>query len=167
MKKILSLLLVGLLSIGLFAGCAQKIESKKEGPTVIDQQPEEKVVSDSVEQPEEKESEINMEDFIINGQLQAPDSIGVVYYSATLTNNSKYAIKYADFEYNATIDGVYNSTYLCFSDTIMPGETSPSSECFGSDDMQLVKCSLTLKDLETGEEIFIDYDCKLKEITVY
>ena len=49
----------------------------------------------------------------------------------------------------------------------MPGETSPSSECFGSDDMQLVKCSLTLKDLETGEEIFIDYDCKLKEITVY
>ena len=155
MKKILSLLLVGLLSIGLFAGCAQKIESKKEGPTVIDQQ------------PEEKESEINMEDFIINGQLQAPDSIGVVYYSATLTNNSKYAVTYADFEYNATIDGIYDSTYLCFTDTIMPGETSTFSECFGSDDMQLVKCSLTLKDLETGEEIFIDYDCKLKEITVY
>ena len=167
MKKILSTLLIGLLSIGLFTGCAQKIETENNGPKVIDQQPEEKVVSDSVEQPEEKESEINMEDFIINGQLQAPDSIGVVYYSATLTNNSKYAIKFADFEYNATIDGVYNSTYLCFSDTIMPGETSPSSECFGSDDMQLVKCSLTLKDLETGEEIFIDYDCKLKEITVY
>ena len=88
MKKILSTLLIGLLSIGLFTGCAQKIETENNGPKVIDQQPEEKEVSNSVEQPEEKESEINMEDFIINGQLQAPDSIGVVYYSATLTNNS-------------------------------------------------------------------------------
>ena len=83
MKKILSILLVGLLSIGLFTGCAQKIENEKNGPNVIDQQSEEKEVPDSVEQTKEKESKINMEDFIINGQLQAPDSIGVVYYSAT------------------------------------------------------------------------------------
>lgn len=67
MKKILSTLLIGLLSIGLFTGCAQKIETENNGPKVINQQPEEKEVSNSVEQPEEKESEINMEDFIING----------------------------------------------------------------------------------------------------
>ena len=126
------LLIAGILAtLTLFAGCSSATESQ-ENETYNSPEIEE------AEDVETEESEININDFVITGQLQEPDSIGTIYYQATLTNNSSYPVKYADFKYNITKDGVKEGSYLTFSDTILAGETSSISECFGSDDMELI-----------------------------
>ena len=92
--------------------------------------------------------------------------MGTIYYQATLTNNSSYPVKYADFKYNITKDGVKEGSYLTFSDTILAGETSSISECFGSDDMELISIELTLVDAE-GNDIYVEYDVKLNQMEIW
>ena len=154
------LLIAGILAtLTLFAGCSSATESQ-ENETYNSPEIEE------AEDVETEESEININDFVITGQLQEPDSIGTIYYQATLTNNSSYAVKYADFKYNITKDGVKEGSYLTFSDTILAGETSSISECFGSDDMELISITLTLVNTE-GKNIYVEYDAKLDEIEIW
>lgn len=154
------LLIAGILAtLTLFAGCSSATESQ-ENETYNSPEIEE------AEDVETEESEININDFVITGQLQEPDSIGTIYYQATLTNNSSYAVKYADFKYNITKDGVKEGSYLTFSDTILAGETSSISECFGSDDMELISIELTLVDAE-GNDIYVEYDVKLNQKEIW
>ena len=76
----------------------------------------------SEESPTQQESGINMADFVVNAQLQAPDSIGNVYYEGTVTNNSPYTIKNITFVYNYTNnEGNKDTTYLSFYDTVLSG----------------------------------------------
>ena len=154
------LLIAGILAtLTLFAGCSSATESQ-ENETYNSPEIEE------AEDVETEESEININDFVITGQLQEPDSIGTIYYQATLTNNSSYAVKYADFKYNITKDGVKEGSYLTFSDTILAGETRSISECFGSDDMELISIELTLVDAE-GNDIYVEYDVKLNQMEIW
>ena len=154
------LLIAGILAtLTLFAGCSSATESQ-ENETYNSPEIEE------AEDVETEESEININDFVITGQLQEPDSIGTIYYQATLTNNSSYAVKYADFKYNITKDGVKEGSYLTFSDTILAGETSSISECFGSDDLELISIELTLVDAE-GNDIYVEYDVKLNQMEIW
>ena len=154
------LLIAGILAtLTLFAGCSSATESQ-ENETYNSPEIEE------AEDVETEESEININDFVITGQLQEPDSIGTIYYQATLTNNSSYAVKYADFKYNITKDGVKEGSYLTFSDTILARETSSISECFGSDDMELISIELTLVDAE-GNDIYVEYDVKLNQMEIW
>ena len=154
------LLIAGILAtLTLFAGCSSATESQ-ENETYNSPEIEE------AEDVETEESEININDFVITGQLQEPDSIGTIYYQATLTNNSSYAVKYADFKYNITKDGVKEGSYLTFSDTILAGETSSISECFGIDDMELISIELTLVDAE-GNDIYVEYDVKLNQMEIW
>lgn len=157
------LLIVGILAtLTLFAGCSSATELQEN----------ERYNSPEIEEAEDgeieesKESEININDFVITGQLQQPDSMGTIYYQATLTNNSIYPVKYADFKYNITKDGVKEGSYLTFSDTILAGETSSISECFGSDDMELISIELTLVDAE-GNDIYVEYDVKLNQMEIW
>ena len=104
-----------------------------------------------------------MADFVVNAQLQAPDSIGNVYYEGTVTNNSPYTIKDITFVYNYTNnEGNKDTTYLSFYDTVLSGETSAISECFGSDDMELIGVQVTIVD--NGEDHYFEYDAKLGTI---
>ena len=154
------LLIAGILAtLTLFAGCSSATESQ-ENETYNSPEIEE------AEDVETEESEININDFVITGQLQEPDSIGTVYYKATLTNNSIYSVKFADFKYHMTKDGVEENTYLTFLDTISAGRTSSVSECFGSDDMELISITLTLVNTE-GKNIYVEYDAKLDEIEIW
>lgn len=154
------LLIAGILAtLTLFAGCSSATESQ-ENETYNSPEIEE------AEDVETEESEININDFVITVQLQEPDSIGTIYYQATLTNNSSYPVKYADFKYNITKDGVKEGSYLTFSDTILAGETSSISECFGSDDMELISIELTLVDAE-GNDIYVEYDVKLNQMEIW
>ena len=154
------LLIAGILAtLTLFAGCSSATESQ-ENETYNSPEIEE------AEDVETEESEININDFVITGQLQEPDSIGTIYYQATLTNNSSYPVKYADFKYNITKDGVKEGSYLTFSDTILAGETSSISERFGSDDMELISIELTLVDAE-GNDIYVEYDVKLNQMEIW
>ena len=154
MKK---LIVVGILAtFTLFAGCSNTTGTQKNEAYNLSE----------VEEEENIKPQVNINDFVITGQLQEPDSIGTIYYQATLTNNSSYAVKYADFKYNITKDGVKEGSYLTFSDTILAGETSSISECFGSDDMELISIELTLVDAE-GNDIYVEYDVKLNQMEIW
>ena len=119
------LLIAGILAtLTLFAGCSSATESQ-ENETYNSPEIEE------AEDVETEESEININDFVITGQLQEPDSIGTIYYQATLTNNSSYAVKYADFKYNITKDGVKEGSYLIYK-----AEDSLIANAFGVEGVQ-------------------------------
>ena len=154
MKK---LIVVGILAtFTLFAGCSNTTGTQKNEAYNLSE----------VEEEENIKPQVNINDFVITGQLQQPDSMGTIYYQATLTNNSSYPVKYADFKYNITKDGVKEGSYLTFSDTILAGETSSISECFGSDDMELISIELTLVDAE-GNDIYVEYDVKLNQMEIW
>lgn len=154
MKK---LIVAGILAtFTLFAGCSNTTGTQKNEVYNLSE----------VEEEENIKPQVNINDFVITGQLQEPDSIGTVYYKATLTNNSIYSVKFADFKYHMTKDGVEENTYLTFLDTISAGRTSSVSECFGSDDMELISITLTLVNTE-GKNIYVEYDAKLNEIEIW
>ena len=133
-----------------FASCGNSSK-----PTQTSEKP---VVNE--EAPAEQECPISMDDFVINGQLQAPDSIGNVYYEGSITNNSSFAIKNIDFAFHYTNkEGNKDTTYLSCYDTILPGETSAVKECFGSDDMELISVEVTIVD--DGVDHHFEYDAKL------
>ena len=99
--------------------------------------------------------------------FESPNTISaLIRLDKNVTNNSSYAVKYADFKYNITKDGVKEGSYLTFSDTILAGETSSISECFGSDDMELISIELTLVDAE-GNDIYVEYDVKLNQMEIW
>ena len=156
MKKLFIGALIALSTIS-FVACGNNAQSVSQ-PTI-----NEEVTEESSAQ---QESGINMADFVVNAQLQAPDSIGNVYYEGTVTNNSPYAIKSITFVYNYTnTEGNKDVTYLCFYDTILSGETSAISNCFGSDGMELIGVDVTIVD--NGEEHNFEYDAKLNTIEQY
>lgn len=156
MKKLLVSGLIAVATVS-FVGCGNTTQATNQ-PVINEEAPE--------EAPVKQESVINMADFVVNAQLQAPDSIGTVYYEGTVTNNSPYAIKSITFVYNYTNEeGNKDVTYLSFYDTILSGETSAISNCFGSDGMELIGVDVTIVD--NGEEHNFEYDAKLNTIEQY
>ena len=153
MKKLFIGALIALSTIS-FVACGNTTQSVSQ-PTINEEVAE--------EAPTQQESDINMADFVVNAQLQAPDSIGNVYYEGSVTNNSPYTIKDITFVYNYTNnEGNKDTTYLSFYDTILSGETSAVTECFGSDDMELIGVQVTIVD--NGEDHYYEYDAKLDTI---
>ena len=149
MKKLLVSALIALSTVS-FMACGNATQSATQ-PTINE------------EAPTRQECGINMADFVVNAQLQAPNSIGDVYYEGTVTNNSPYAIKNITFVYNYTNrEGNKDKTYLSFYDTILSGETSAVNECFGSDEMELIGVQITIVD--NGEDHYYEYDAKLGTI---
>ena len=153
MKKLFIGALIALSTIS-FVACGNTTQSVSQ-PTINEEVTE--------ESPAQQESDINMADFVVNAQLQAPDSIGNVYYEGAVTNNSPYTIKNITFVYNYTNnEGNKDTTYLSFYDTVLSGETSAINECFGSDDMELIGVQVTIVD--NGEDHYYEYDAKLGTI---
>ena len=153
MKKLFIGALIALSTVS-FIACGNTTQSASQ-PIINEEAPEESSA--------QQEYDINMADFVVNAQLQAPDSIGNVYYEGTVTNNSPYAIKNITFVYNYTnSEGNKDTTYLSFYDTILSGETSAINECLGSDDMELTGVQVTIVD--NGEDHYFEYDAKLGTI---
>lgn len=134
----------------------QEVETEEPTPVEEDKLSEKDIVPDILANEAYNKIKIDRE-------LLAPNSIGTVYAQATLTNGlNKFAVTYASITYQYTNEeGKKDTTYMTFSDTIMPGETSPVAETFGSEDMEAVKMDITLKPLDLNMEYYIIYDFKL------
>lgn len=111
----------------------------------------------------DEEPRVKASDLKIEGSCAAPDSIGTVYFNATMTNNSKYPITFANICYE--VDG--QDAYLTITDTVMPGEKSAQANCFGSKDMKMKSMSYTIFDKTTKLKCIVDYDCQLDTYKSY
>lgn len=158
-NKIIALGCALTLSLGLI-GCGNTAtnESSEENVSVSKDESKGK-------KEEKNEAPINIDDIKLDIKVREPDSIGKVYVEATLTNNSKLPIKYC--QVTILNKDVNEKSYLTFTDTIMPGETSAKTDTFGPstgniDDVEILKYQMTLVG-EDGEDIFLEYDTKLKQ----
>ncbi|WP_346869712.1 hypothetical protein [Clostridium sp. UBA5119] len=156
MKKFLSILLSGLVVLGL-VGCSSSTASKSDNPPVE--------VKEEAKEPKKELPPVTIEELPMNLKILEPDSIGERYMEATFTNNSKYAIK--GFNVTILLKGKNEKTFISSYDTVMPGETSPKFESLApetgkAEDIEYLTYDITVVD-DKGTEIYLSYDVKLKK----
>jgi hypothetical protein len=157
MKKIASILLCGIMILGL-VGCGGSTTPKPK-----DTESNSSAATEKKEKAKEQ-SPVTIEELPLEVTILEPDSIGIRYIEATFTNNSKYAIK--GFSVTILLKDKNEKVYLNNYDTVMPGETSPKFKAFGpetgnKEDMEYLNYDITLVK-EDGTTVYIEYDAKLK-----
>ena len=105
---------------------------------------------------------------LVDPMLEEPDLLGITYYTAYLKNTGDCPITSFELVFAYTdMEGNRSKTYMNTYDTILPGETSTIMQCFGSNDMELLRSSITVLDNEGNSHLF-EYDAKLdKTVMVY
>lgn len=155
-KKALVVVMVGVVGVTGLVGCGTTKEEK--APTEVTQP--------QLEENTEEEIDVKLEDFVVKGKLKK-DSIGTTWFKATITNNSKYILKSAEYVYEYTNkEKEKDNTYLLFGDTLKPGKTSSTNECFGNKDMKLKTVFISLIDKENDREIIVSHDVELEETNI-
>lgn len=165
MKKIVTTLLA-LLIVLTMTGCASKASSTAKSDGEADNN---KPKVEETKKKDKKTPPVTIEELPFDVTILEPDSIGTVYMEATFTNNSKYAIK--GFAVTVLLKDKNETGYLSSYDTVLSGETSPTFKSFGpetrsADDVEYLEYQITVVD-ESGEEIYLTYDAKLKTYKWY
>ena len=88
------------------------------------------------------------------------DESGQIYGHMTVKNNSNYIIKNIFIQTIVTVEGKRETTYYTYNNSLLPGETTPDMENFGSEDMQKDSMRYTIYDKESGLFCDVDYDFK-------
>ena len=88
------------------------------------------------------------------------NEFGQVYGHMTVKNNSNYTIKNIFIEAIVTVEGKRETAYYTYYNGLLPGETTPDMETFGSEDMQKDSIRYTIYDKESGLFCDVDYDFK-------
>lgn len=152
MKKIISILLCGIMILGL-VGCGSSAKPKQDDP----------------EATTEQKPIVTIEELPLDITILEPDSTGQRYVEGTLTNNSKYTIE--GFSATVLLKDKNKNSYLRNGDTVMPGETLPilkdsAPETGNKDDMEYLNYNIgVVKD--DGTAVYIEYDVKLKTYKSY
>lgn len=157
-KLILTIILSGLFVVGGFVGCSSG-NNINNMPTSNNEETNNNINN-------KEEDKLTIPDQVpYNINILPPDSIGIVYGNLTFTNNGEYPITYFKLvaEYTDK-DGKREKTYYNYFDTIMPGETSPTIETFGSSDWKPITLEYKIYNKETGKSRCIKYDYKLDEL---
>ena len=90
------------------------------------------------------------------------DESGQVYGHMTVKNNSNYIIKNIFVQTIVTVEGKRETVYYTYNNSLLPGETTPDMEDFGSEDMQKDSMRYTIYDEESGLFCDVYYDFKTK-----
>lgn len=172
--KVIGSILIGVSILGCSKGTKvdriEKEETKVENKVVSKEQKEREISKFGFTKEEEKEFVTSVVNNInLNWNLET-DSIGTVWTKGYITNglDSKYAILSTTFTVEYTNEsGLKEKNYLMFYDTVLSGENSPVSECFGNTDNEFVSASYEILDNETGTKYYIDFDNKTKMYHIY
>ena len=165
-RKVLKTIITIMIGVTMLTGCGSnsinKTNDKKDSSKVEQKQ---EVKEEPKKVNPEKTAMANVEDFPLGITIKDPDSIGNRYMDVTFTNNSKYPITYLDIKVKFKDDN--EPHYITFSDTVMPGETSPNSEGFApksgnKDDLEFLNCEYKIV-LDDGNTQYVEYDYKLKQ----
>lgn len=174
MKKLLALMVAGIL---VLSGCSEsdqkevekKAEETAEETKEVAKEAKGTVEEETQEEPAEEAPIVKIEDLPYEYTILKPDSIGEVYVSFTYENKSEYPITGFDLTIKKADDEeiTYASTY----DTVMPGKKAAKFEASGpksrkKEDLEFQKLSYIVKDKENKIEHHITYDYQLKEYEV-
>lgn len=88
------------------------------------------------------------------------DESGQIYGHMTVKNNSNYIIKNIFVQTIVTVEGKRETTYYTYNNSLLPGETTPDMEDFGSEDMQKDSMRYIIYDKESGLFCDVNYDFK-------
>ena len=88
------------------------------------------------------------------------DEFGQAYGHMTLKNNSNYIIKNISIEAIVTVKDKRETVYYTYDNSLLPGETTPDMETFGSEDMQKDSMRYIIYDKESGLFCNVNYDFK-------
>ena len=173
-KKVISILSIAILSVSLLS-CDSDVASKKleKNETTKTTQNDTTQTSKSEASEESKESKedealqevisaVGIQNFAINSYFE--ESYNTMYYKATITNNSDYALKNISFKYSYVDDeGVKQVTYLSCYDTILAHETSSEVSCFASQqqNLELISVDYQIYNQEKDKNLYVTYDAKL------
>ena len=177
MKKIIGIIAIVLVSftIGYFVGDASAINrvnsnwdqivAEKELASLINDETEGDNPGKKEDSNQQDEIPMLFDEIAPTIKILEPNSIGTVYMEATYINNSKYPI--TGYSAKILLKDKNETVYLSTHDTVMPGETSPNFDCFGPDtqsesDYEILTLEVTARK-EDGNNLYIDYDLKLKE----
>ena len=172
MKKLLALMIAGVLVLSACSESDQKEVEKKAEETV---EKGKEVAKDTKEKVEEKVEEVKKEDKVpvTIDQLpyeikidKKPDSAGSVYAHVTYKNNSKYPV--VVYELKVNLKDQNEKSYYSTFETVMPGEKSPNFESFGpktskKEDIDFLELEYKIKDKEKAKYLLITYNYKLDE----
>ena len=88
------------------------------------------------------------------------NEFGQVCGHMTLKNNSNYIIKNISIEAIVTVKDKKETVYYTYDNSLLPGETTPDMETFGSEDMQKDSMRYIIYDKESGLFCNVNYDFK-------
>lgn len=153
-KRFIGFLMVMILSVGVFIGCG----SQNLDETVNSIQ--KSTVEKSTEVDKNK-IKVTIDDIeLVDLKVTKPNLVHSVYMETKFKNKSDATIKGITYIYE--IDGEKN--FLSNFDTILPGEVSTLSKCFGpksgnKDDAKLLMAEITVIN-KNGSKTYIEYDNK-------
>ncbi len=121
------------------------------------------MMSEIVEPP------VKVGDIPFDLKVLPPNSIDTIWLETTFVNNSDKPITYLSVK--ILLKDTNKTTYLSCTDTVMPGETSPIFKTFGPEsqnknDIEFLTCTIKTHD-DNGEEIYVEYDYKLKKYRTF
>ncbi|MBM7836348.1 hypothetical protein [Clostridium sardiniense] len=154
-KKI-GAIIVSILAVFIVAGCSNQSSTPSK---------ENVEINNSETKEEAKTPPILIDDINLDISIKKPNSIGTVYMDAVLTNNTDKPIKFCNI--TVLLKDKNEKTYLTFTDTIMQKEKSGKTESFApktgkKEDIEILKYEFTIRG-DDGEDIYLEYDTKLKE----
>lgn len=155
-RKNITVVIASILSLFILTGCGSASNSSTENVDINESQKQEPIT----ETPP-----MAIDDVALDITIREHDGIGQRYMDGVLTNNSDKLIKSCTVK--ILLKDKNEETYLMFLDTIMPKEKSVKSETFAPDtgnkeDIEILNYEFVLYN-EGGEDIYLEYDPKLKE----
>lgn len=167
-KKKALLLLSIVLTISLMVGCSSKNNDKDTGDNTSSGNVVESDNKGNSESSNQKKEHVLVTDIeFVGATIAEPDSIGTRYFKSQIKNNSKYKITGLNVELE--LDNGETS-YFSMYDTLLPGDTSSISECFGAttgnlEDMKAKNISITMIN-DKEKYVYVDYDVKLDKYDI-
>lgn len=192
MKKILSLLIIGMILTGL-VGCTLSTKDKStngsnnpKNESAIDDKVEEKKAEDNKDKENQEEENnkdkkpeenkvnsdnkapiVKVEELPLSITILEPDSMGTRYLEATFTNNSKYTVK--GLNITILLKDKNEKNYLSIYQTVYPGDVSPKFVTFAPNtgkttDIEYLSYEIIVGKKE-GTTVHITYDTKSDKYT--
>ena len=168
MKKVLITMLIGVITVGGFAGCTAEDKNDAVLDTNITYENTDKKSKTDIKKDFEKELGNDWGSLFTMNATVSTDEFGNDSFSGIVTNYSGYDVLsiFIAYEYNDP-NGEKKKAYFACGDTLLNGESSRKETILYGSGTDFVPVELTAKFVDGNGEHLIVYDFKLCKITLH